>query len=273
MNKMTKYRKEISEKLEMIYTRYHKTSFIKPDPLQIVLQYNGLKDVELVGLIASSLAIGRVKSILKIVTEVIQPLGKYPSKMVSSLNDKQIEDLYSKFKYRFYSGVDISDLIISIKRVQLSQGSLNNLFLQSLSTANNNFLKAQEIFVSELISDFKGTHSMLANPKLGSACKRFNLFLRWMVRNDAIDIGCWKGVSTSDLIIPLDTHIYQISKILGFTTRKSADIKTALEISNCLKKYDSKDPIRFDFSLSRLGIHPDLNYKELELIDNCIIKG
>jgi uncharacterized protein (TIGR02757 family) len=124
-------------------------------------------------------------------------------------------------------------------------------------------LASLSFFVSKLTAEIPSGQRVLPDPDKGSACKRLNLFLRWMVRKDDIDPGIWADIPKNILIIPLDTHMMQISQILGFTKRKAADMKTAIEITEALKQYDPVDPVRFDFSLTRLGIHPDLNYNEL----------
>jgi len=218
--------------------------------------------VEIVALIASSFAIGRVQSILQTV-EIILEVLESPKKDLMSLNRKDLELAFEGFKYRFYNDQSLVEFLIGIKNVIIDFGSLHNCFLKGIEKTSGDSLGSLSYFVSMLSSDQLSGKKVLPDPEKGSACKRLNLFLRWMVRKDGIDPGIWMDVPRDILIIPLDTHMMQISQILGFTNRKSADMKTALEITDALRVYDPIDPVKFDFSLTRLGIHPDLNYDEL----------
>ncbi|OFW52907.1 MAG: TIGR02757 family protein, partial [Actinobacteria bacterium RBG_13_35_12] len=135
-------------------------------------------------------------------------------------------------------------------------GSLNNCFLQGLKEEDKTVLSAALNFAKNLNDLAKNRcSSLVPSPIGGSAFKRLNLYLRWMVRRDNVDPGGWIGVSSSKLIIPLDTHMYRISLKLGFTERKQADIRTAMEITSALKKFDRDDPVKYDFALTRLGMN------------------
>ena len=248
--------------LESVYSNYHKQEFIHPDPLEFVGQYNKPEDMEIVALIASSFAIGRVRSILQTV-DYILTLIKSPKDDLLSLNRADLESVFYGFKYRFYTDRSLVDFLIGIKNVILRFGSLHDCFLAGVEKTTGNPVGTLSFLVTLLTENIPSGQRVLPDPEKGSACKRLNLFLRWMIRKDNIDPGIWTDIPKDILIIPLDTHIMQISQILGFTNRKSADMKTAVEITDALKVYDPIDPIRFDFSLTRLGIHPDLSYDEL----------
>ncbi len=248
--------------LDSIFNQYHLPEYIHPDPLEFLKKYENPEDMEIVALIASSFAIGRVQSILQTVESILGVL-KSPRIDLLALSRKDLELAFNKFKYRFYTGVSLVDFLMGIKNVIDKFGSLHNCFLKGINKTDGDSLGSLSSFVSELTTNISSGKRVLPDPEKGSACKRLNLFLRWMVRKDGIDPGIWTDISRDILIIPLDTHMMQISQILGFTSRKSADMKTAIEITDALKQYDSVDPVRFDFSLTRLGIHPDLNYDEL----------
>ena len=259
---------EIKSILELLYKKYHKYKFVKPDPLQFLKKYKDPKDQEIVGLISSSFALGRVTSIINIVDQILSKLEK-PRECIESLSKNELKKLFQGFVYRFFKTDQLVDFLIGIKTCIKEYDSLNNCFIHFYS--NNSLQFALENFVRIINPKESGQKHILPNPQRGSACKKLHIFLRWMVRKDNIDPGTWKGVDKSNLIIPLDTHIHQLSQILGFTQSKNSSIKTAIEITNILKLYDNKDPVRFDFSLSRLGIHPNLNYKELyRYIDETI---
>jgi len=241
-----------------IFEKFHKRDFVKPDPLQFLYNYSKIKDREIVGLIASSLALGRVSAIIDIIAGVLE---KLPSPYINILtySENELIDLFGNFKYRFYKPEDITGLLLAIKDVIEKFGSLNACFNSGYNNNHKTIHPALILFVNNL--NEKKTLKMIADPSKNSACKRLLLYMRWMIREDVIDPGGWVGVPKSKLIIPLDTHIFKISKIFGLTTRNDTGMKTALEITENLKKYDKDDPIRFDFSLTRPGIHPDLDYR------------
>ena len=224
--------------------------------------FKNKEDIEIAGLIASSFAIGRVQSILKTVSGILDILKSPKKYLLNADRDTLLID-FNKFKYRFYTENTLVDFLLGIKDVLIKFGSLHECFLEGVKLTRGDPPGSLTFFVKQLTANSSSGQSVLPDPSKGSACKRLNLFLRWMIRNDAIDPGIWSDISKDILIIPLDTHMMQISQILGFTSRKSADMKTAIEITNALKLYDPVDPVRFDFSLTRLGIHPDLNYDEL----------
>jgi len=208
--------------------------------------------------------LGRVSAILRTVESV---LSEFPNLKLDLLHISRtaLEHRFRDFKYRFYSSESLVSLLMGIKKTLLRYGSLENCF-NTGRREHGDKDSMREGLVSLVMSieeKSATTRKILPDPREGSACKRLYMFLRWMVRKDAIDPGPWETVSPSELIIPLDTHIMQISHILKFTERKQMDRKTAEEITAALRKYDPDDPVRFDFSLSRLGIHPDLSYEEL----------
>ena len=244
----------VHEKLEYIFLEYHKPEFIHPDPLEFVWNFDKPDDREIVGLISSCLALGRVNCILRSINEVLRFLPS-PKQNLLSLNLKEIRYLLKNFRYRFFTGEHIAQLLWGIRRIIVDFDTLENCFGVGLNVSDENIIPAVNRFVrlfGKITSNKTGM--LLSLPEKGSACKRLNLFLRWMVRKDSIDPGGWDTLSPSQLIIPLDTHMLKFSKILGFTQRKQADLKTALEVTQSFQGIDPDDPVRFDFSLTRLGI-------------------
>ena len=247
--------------LEDTYKKFHKRDFVKPDPLQFLYSYADVRDREIVGLIASSLALGRVSAIINIITSVLEKLPS-PYYNINTYSENELSDLFSNFKYRFYKPEDIICLLLAIKDVIQKFGSLNACFSSGYKDNHKTIHPALIVFVNNL--NCNKQLKMIADPSKNSACKRLMLYMRWMIREDNIDPGGWVGIPKSKLIIPLDTHIYKISKMFNLTTRNDTGIKTALEITENLKNIDRDDPIRFDFSLTRPGIHPDLDYGEFK---------
>jgi len=252
--------RNISFRLEELYKRYNIRAYVHPDPLEFLYNYNELRDIEIVGLIASSLAYGRVAQILKAVEKILAIMSASPYEYINGTAEKKIARDILPFKHRLTTGEEMRDLVLGIKKVLKQYGSLNACFTEGLRIYGDDFMAAQTHFVESLGGkDVKS--SLLPWPPRGSPCKRLNLYLRWMARSDAVDPGGWKGVSASQLIIPLDTHMFKISRALGFTRRNQADLKTALEITSAFKQICPEDPVKYDFCLTRLGIRSDTDMR------------
>jgi len=251
----------LREKLDSLYLKYNKFELIHPDPLEFVYNYHLDEDREIVALIASSLAYGRVAQILVSVKKILSFRGEHPSQTLLKANFEEIDFKINFFKHRFTTGKEIFFLLKGIRSILIKYGSLKNCFFQG----NKTYLERVSDFVSEINGYFEGRKSYLVpSPRDGSACKRLMLFLKWMIRKDEVDPGCWHiPIHTLDLIIPLDTHMYYISRTLGFTTRKGSDLKTALEITKCFREINPEDPIKYDFTLTRFGIREDMEYRSL----------
>lgn len=250
----------LAHELEHLYQRYNKRCYVSPDPLQFLYGYSRLQDRELVALVASSLAYGRVAMILNSVASVLKPLGPSPRTALEDLSEKDLVELYSPFRHRFTSGSDVIALLTAYRHAT-ARRSLGASFAKQMKTGAS-FLEALDHMVASLE---KGrANSLLARPQRGSSCKRHFLFLRWMVRRDAVDPGGWRGVDRSQLLVPLDTHLFRIASQLGLTKRKSADLKTTVEISEGFRQLRPDDPVRYDFVLTRFGIRRDFEHHELE---------
>ena len=141
----------------------------------------------------------------------------------------------------------------------MRHGSLGNAFCAH-DSADRDYRNTLEGFVEELYDAAPYPPKMISRPSRGSGCKRLFLYLRWMIRDDRVDPGTWKGLDRSRLLVPVDAHMLAISQRLGITDRKSGSVRTSLEITDFFRSIDADDPVRFDFSLTRLGIHPDLDY-------------
>jgi uncharacterized protein (TIGR02757 family) len=236
--------------LECLYAKLNKRKFVNPDPLIFLYDYKELKDREIVGLIASSLAYGRVAQILISVKKILDPMKGDPHSFILSHEKRDFEKIYDGFKHRFTDSDDIVKLLTGIKKALTEYENLENLYCQGI-----------ELFAYFLNNSQKSY--LLPSPVDGSACKRLNLYFRWMVRNDEVDPGGWKKSSKKDLIIPLDTHMFKAAKLLGFTKRNAADLKTAIEITKHFAQISPDDPVKYDFALTRLGIRDDMSFQEL----------
>ncbi len=245
----------MKEALEALYAYYNRRGCIYPDPLAFVYLYENRLDREVAGFIASALAYGRVQQIQSSVTSVLDKMGRSPSGFLIGMNPDELRNIFGSFKHRFTTGAILSGLLEGLRKIILEYGSLESCFLSHFDLSDQNILPALCSFVSTIdIAAGARMPMFIPSPEGGSACKRLNLFLRWMVRRDNVDPGVWKNVPASRLVIPLDTHMHRIALAMGLTQRKQADLRCAVEVTENFAGICPEDPIRYDFALTRLGI-------------------
>ena len=250
------------------YRRYHHARYIHPDPLEIVLRYTNLRDREVAALICASFALGRVRSILVVCSSVLSRLPN-PAEDLETASLHELRERYEGFVYRFFGQEEIAHFLFAIGEVLRRRGSLEAAFLAHFSTCDETVLPALCGLSRELSEYASGIHGLLLSQvERGSAAKRWHLFLRWLVRDDSVDPGGWSRVSSSHLVVPMDTHMHRICRRLGILNRKSADGRAALEVTRFFRVLDPEDPVRFDFSLSRMGIHPEIERDSRVLLEN-----
>ena len=229
-----------------------------PDPLEFLYNYDDPRDREIVGLVSSSLAFGKVAQILRNVSAILDAMKPAPYIYLRNANRKKIMNSFPGFKHRWCVGEEVASMLFGVKQILQRYESLQACFNEGLKSDDETVLAALKFFTKELRAASGGRcQSLIPAPDKGSACKRLNLFLRWMVRRDEVDPGGWDCVSPSKLIVPLDTHMYCIGRALKLTNRKQANMKTALEITQAFKKFSPTDPVKYDFALTRLGIRDD----------------
>lgn len=254
--------------LETTYRLYHKPEFMRIDPLQCVHKFTDHRDIEIAGLIAAVLAYGRAEIIIRNVTLLFERISRQPYKFTLDTTFKEKQAALEGFKHRFNNGQDMALLFECIGEWIRQYGSIEKGFTSYKPQDESSLKERLEAFTGELKKIGKSIAKkvppsftyLLPSPSSGSACKRLNMFLRWMVRKaDQIDFGIWKTVSPSILIIPVDTHVAKLGRQMMFTKRNSADWRMAEEITAGLRSYDSKDPVRYDFSLCRVGM---LNFRK-----------
>lgn len=185
--------------------------------------------------------------------------GGSPRAFLERASAAEIRDRLSGFAHRFTTADEMAALLAGVKRAIEDTGSLGALFARGVSEDQETALPALAAFIERLricAGGERSCRSLLSSPDDGSACKRLNLYLRWMIRKDAVDPGTW-GLSLSPrLVVPLDTHLFRISRRIGLTSRRSADLKTAVEVTRGFARFCPEDPVRYDFALTRLGINP-----------------
>ena len=255
--------KNIKNKLENLYRRYNREPYVHPDPVEFLHRYSDIKDREIAGLIASSLAYGRVKQILKSVSYVLSRMTPSPYLFLKDSTHASMCKTFKNFTHRFARGDHLAMLLQGAKNVLDQYGSLNDCFLRAISDDDRTVISALNFFSMALTAENCTPGHLIALPQRGSACKRMNLFLRWMIRKDDVDPGGWQGIALSKLIIPLDTHMHKVGLKLGFTKRRQANMRTALEITSGFRQISPDDPVKYDFALTRFGIRSDMHLDKL----------
>jgi uncharacterized protein (TIGR02757 family) len=250
--------------LERLYRKYNRRSLVHPDPLEFLYVYENLPDREVAGMVAAALAYGRVAQIIKSVGAVLAVLGPAPAKTLLSAAPETIADRLCGFVHRFATGDKVCFLLAGIRQVLNRHGTLQNCFCAHRGDDRQTVRPGLTGLVHEVLAGAgAGPGHLLALPWRNSACKRLHLFLRWMVRKDAVDPGGWDRISPAALIVPLDVHMHRVGRLMGFTDRNGADLKTALEITEGFRRFCPEDPVRYDFALTRVGMGGDGEFREL----------
>ena len=247
--------KEIKEFLDEKVIQYNNPDFVETDPISIPHQYKLKKDIEIAGFLTATIAWGNRKMILRNANKMMELMGNSPHDFVMEHNGKQLSRL-DGFVHRTFNSVDFKFFIKSLKNIYENHGGLEQIF-NTYSTDNSTQLAIHElkkIFFS--IQHPERTKKHISDPLKGSAAKRINMYLRWLIRDDnkGVDFGIWKEISPSILSCPLDVHSGNIARKLGLITRKQNDAKTLTELDNNLRKLDPKDPTKYDFALFGLGV-------------------
>ena len=228
--------------------QYNQPFFIAADPISIPHKFIQQQDIEIAGFFAAILAWGNRKSVLNSCNTLMQLMDNQPYQFC-----------LEQFKHRTFNATDLLYCIAFFKQHFTQHLSLEIAFTQWMNkkdeTVENGLTGFHHYFFS--LQDFpERTRKHIASPQKKSACKRLNMYLRWMVRSNetSVDFGLWKQIKSSQLIIPIDVHVSRVAKKLGILTRTQNDWQAATELSTYLKKLDSKDPVKYDFALFGLGI-------------------
>jgi uncharacterized protein (TIGR02757 family) len=238
---------------------------VRGDPVELPHRYSDPRDIEVAALLSAALAYGRVDLFKPRLTALLEALGPSPAALASRGRPAELLRRAKDFSYRMTDARDVACLLYGAGGVLRAHGALGACFsshYRRLGTVR----AALGAFIDELCApDFtpitgqraptRRLKHLLPHPDRGSACKRLNLFLRWMVRGpDGVDFGLWREIPTAALVVPLDTHVHRIGRFIGLTNRKDLSWKTAEDVTRRLRMLDAADPVRFDFALSHLGI-------------------
>ena len=253
------------------------------DPIELVRSYDARDDREIAGFVASALAFGNVRAVMASIGDVLDRMGASPAAFVRSFAPDS--SAFDGFVHRWTRGRDVAALVWVLRQMLDRSGSIEGFFLEGDDPASPDVAVGLESFSRRAlaldVSPFYGRKRppatgvpyFFSRPSSGGACKRLNLFLRWMVRRDAVDLAVWTGVARSRLVVPLDTHVIRLGQCLGLTRYRSPGWRMASDITTRLREMDPEDPVRFDFSICHVGMMGNCGFGEKKRDRDCPFRG
>jgi uncharacterized protein (TIGR02757 family) len=274
----------LGPRLEQLYEAYNRED-AAADPIQIVRRYKKPADQEVVGFCAAALAFGRVNSVLNTVEALARILGPEPAQYVRRFDPKAPHPELRAMVHRWTRGRDIVALLWVLRQMIDRSGSIEGFFLEGYDPGATDLGDALDSFSRRAMAlDLKAVYGrrvpartgvcyFFTRPSAGSGCKRLNLFLRWMVRRDEVDLGAWASIPPSKLVVPLDTHVIRLGRCLRLTRYSSPGWRMAVEITASLRAIDPVDPVRFDFSICHVGMMNACGFGRRQGDAQCPLKG
>jgi len=275
-------RSQLKAHLDALYGSFNRAESAT-DPIQIVRRFKNPADREVVGFCASALAFGRVASVLQSIERLVRLMEPSPAAFVRAFEPKLHGARIKPLVHRWTRGDDLVALLI-ILRSMLEAGSIERYFAEGYDREAPDVAAALESFSRRALSvDLRAAYGnrrchpgvayFFPRPSSGSGCKRLNLFLRWMVRNDAVDLGVWSTIPAAKLIVPLDTHVIRLGRCLKLTRYASPGWKMAADITDSLRALDPDDPVKYDFSLCHIGMADQCGFNRAQGDAGCPLKG
>lgn len=254
------------------------------DPVHLVRPYSRNDDREIAGFCAAALAFGRVASVLNSIRTLFHIMGPHPAEFVRTFDPEARHDELRQMVHRWTKGVDLVALLWVLRQIVEQGGSIEGFFAEGYSPDDDDVSAALDSFSTRALAlDIRraykrvpkrpGVCYFFPRPSKGSACKRLNLYLRWMLRSDEIDLGVWTQISAGKLIVPLDTHVIRLGRCLRLTKYASPGWRMAADITASLRALDPADPVRFDFSLCHVGMMNACGYGRKQGDSQCPLRG
>lgn len=273
----------LKRELDRLYAAYNRVDSAA-DPVHLVRRYADPPDREVVGFLAAGLAFGRVAGLVASLERLLARLGPHPARFVRAFDPARDREAFDGLGHRWVRAHDLAALVWIVGRMLDEAGSIEAFFLQGHDPHANDVGAGLDAFSTRACRiDLRrvygrhpatpGARFFFPRPSQGSACKRLNLFLRWMVRRDAIDLGVWRGVAPAALVVPLDTHVVRVGRCLGLTRYRSPGWRMAVDITASLRRFDPDDPVRYDFALCHVGIANLCGFGRRQGDRDCPLRG
>ncbi|HLV24645.1 MAG TPA: TIGR02757 family protein [Moheibacter sp.] len=246
---------ELKDFLDEKVRLYNQLNFIESDPIQIPHRFQLKEDIEISAFFSATFAWGNRKMIINKLNDLMNRMGNSPFDFVMNYSDEEFEKIES-FKHRTLNSMDLDFYLKSLRNIYEQHNGLEDAFqFKKEETDSFHAIERFRKLFLEIPHEIR-SEKHLSSPAKNSAAKRLNMFLRWMVRfdNQGVDFGIWNSVSASQLVCPLDVHSGSVARKLGILNRKQNDWKAASELNLNLKKFDSEDPVKYDFALFGLGV-------------------
>ena len=274
----------LPQSLDELYREYNREDSAS-DPVHLVRPFRASADREIAGFCAGALAFGRVASVMQSISTLFGIMGARPADFVRRFDPQQPHPALRAMVHRWTRGADLAALLWILRQMLEQAGSIEAFFASGLQPEHEDVGAALDSFSSRALAfDLRpaygrrvparpGVCYFFPRPSGGSACKRLNLFLRWMVRRDAIDLGVWRSVPASKLVVPLDTHVIRLGRCLRLTRYTSPGWRMAADITASLRRLDPEDPVRYDFSLCHVGMRNACGFGRRQGDAQCPLKG
>ena len=254
------------------------------DPIQIVRRFSRPDDLEVVGFCASALAFGRVASVLQSIERLLAIMGERPAAFVRAFEPERDGRPFASLVHRWTRGTDLVALVWLLRQIFDRSGSVETFFLEGDDASAEDVGPALDSFSARALAlDLgraygrvparPGVGYFFPRPSAGSGCTRLNLFLRWMVRRDALDLGVWSRVSPARLVVPLDTHVVRVGRCLSLTRYTSPGWPMARDITASLRRLDPADPVKYDYALCHLGMMSACGFNRAQRDAQCPLRG
>ncbi len=242
----------MKELLEQLHDKYNRPEFITDDPISVPHRFSARKDVEIAGFLAATIAWGNRKMIVRNAHRMMDLMDNAPHDFVRGADDGDLERL-DGFVHRTFNASDLRDFVVALRRLETAYGGLGGFFESEWQRTED-----MRAVLAKFHAEFSGVRSKhVSCVERGAACKRLNMFLRWMVRRDdrGVDFGLWGKIPPSALYLPLDVHSGRMARELGLLTRCQDDWKAVAEVTAKLREFDPHDPVKYDFALFGVGIN------------------
>jgi uncharacterized protein (TIGR02757 family) len=270
-------------KLDTLYAEFNARHSVS-DPVWFAHTFSSTPDREVVAFIAAALAFGRVQSVIHSIDGMLKVMGASPAAFVRDFNPARDRNCFDHLVHRWTNGADFAALVWTLHLMIERHGSIEGFFAEGLAGAATDVGDGLQSFSTRALAmDMRpvygrskpkpGVAYFFSRPSSGGACKRLNLFLRWMVRHDRVDLGAWSKVKPAQLIVPLDTHVIRVGQCLRLTTLKSPGWRMAADITRSLREIDPVDPVKFDFSICHLGMMNACGFGKGTGDGRCPLKG
>ena len=266
---------ELKARLDRLYESFNDPDSAT-DPIQIVRRFDRSDDREVVAFCAAALAFGRVASVLQSIERLLAIMGAQPAAYVRAFDPRTQAGEFTGLVHRWTREQDLVALLWVLRQMIDRAGSIEGFFLEGYDPAAPDVESAIDSFSTRALAldiTAPGVAYFFPRASAGSGCKRLNLFLRWMVRKDALDLGTWTRVSPAKLIVPLDTHVIRVGRCLTLTRYTSPGWKMARDITTSLRRLDPADPVRYDFSLCHLGMMSACGFNLPQADARCPLRG